>query len=547
MSILARTFSRRSDGVTNLANPAAWFVNLFGGQDTAAGVQVNPGSSLRVAAVFACVRILAETIGSLPLHVYRRLPNGGKERAPEHPLYPLLHSAPNLEMTSFEWRETLQGHKCLRGNGYSQIIFGEDGRPAEIIPLNPDRTRIDRDRGTREIFYEYTSDTGATRKFRFGEVLHERSLGGNGIVGYSPIRMAAEAVGVSLAAEQHGARFFSNGANPTGVLQKTTGELTDTAYDRLRKSFAEQYAGLANSRKPILLEDGVTWQGISVNHEQAQFLETRKFQVREIARIFRVPPHLIGDLEQATFSNIEQQSIDFVMHSILPWVVRAEQRYNATLLLPSERADYFCEFALEGLLRADAKTRAEALQIQRFNGVINANEWREVENKNPYQGGDRYLVQSAMIPVDQIGKLPPVEAKRTDARFGTILYPVIKASAERAMRKEVKALRAMAKRTDAAAAIATFYAEHRTYLVEQIGPAYESLGLALGRDLAPQARTIADTFCTEQARLASAAAGDATTFDALLTNWEEKRAGQLAEQAITNLQVHDQTQTQAAA
>lgn len=546
MSILARMF-RREAVTTNLSNPAAWFVNAFAGEATAAGVRVNPAQALRVAAVFACVRILAETIGSLPLHVYRRLPNGGKERAPDHPLYGLLHSAPNPEMTSLEWRETIQGHLALRGNGYSQVLFGSDGRaagrPVELIPLNPDRLHLRRDDTTREIRYEYTTDTGATRVFRFGEVLHERSLGGNGLVGYSPIRMAAEAVGVSLAAEEHGARFFSNGANPSGVLQKRDGSgdgtLSDPAYERLRKTFAEAYSGRENARKPLILEDGFTWQGISLNHEQAQFIETRKFQINEIGRIFRIPPHMIGDLERATFSNIEQQSIEFVMHTILPWVVRKEQRYNATLLLPSERAEYFCEFALDGLLRADAKTRAEALQIQLFNGALNPNEWRAIENRNPYDGGDRYFMQSAMVPVSQIGAAL-VDAKRgadpsTDPRLGAVLYPVLKASAERALRKELKALRALAKRSDAPAEIARFYTEHRGYLAAQVAPAFESLGLALGRDLAPQARTIADTFCAEQQRLATVAAGDATAFDALLTSWESSRAADLARRATEQL------------
>lgn len=544
MSILARSFSpARRSAETNLTNPVAWFVNLFGGQDTAAGVKVTPVSAMRAAAVFACVRILAETIAALPLHVYRRLPNGGKERAFDHPLYALLHDAPNPEMTSFEWRETIQGHLSLRGNGYSQIIFGdsgiEAGRPIEMIPLNPDRLRVERKDGHGEIFYEYTRDNGSTRKFRFGEVLHERSLGGNGIVGYSPIRMAAEAVGLSLAAEEHGARFFSNGANPSGVLQKETGELSPEAYDRLRKSFAEQYAGLGNSRKPILLEDGLKWQGVSLNHEQAQFLESRKFQVTEIARIFRVPPHMLADLERATFSNIEHQSIEFVMHTILPWVVRKEQRYNSTLLLPSERAEYFCQFSLDGLLRADAKTRAEALHIQRFDGIINANEWRELENMNPYEGGDKFMVQSAMTTVDKIGMEPPASKQQRggiDPRIGTILYPVVKASAERALRKEFKALRAAAKRTDAAAAVAEFYAEHRTCVTEHLGPAYESLGLALGRDLSPQARALADTFCAEQKRLAEAAVGDAAALDRLITDWEQHRSAQLAEQALKQFQ-----------
>lgn len=533
MSLFARSFERRS-GTSTLENPAAWLINwATGGPPTASGIRVSPDTALRQTAVFSCVRVLAETIGSLMLHVYRRRSDGGKELLRTHPLYTLLHDAPNEEMTSPEWREAGMGANAMRGNAYSQVTFRPDGRPARLWPLHPDRCTLHRDPRTRELFLDYVDDEGKTLKLRQGEFLHERSFGGNGIIGYSPIRMAAEAIGIALAAEEHGARFFSNGANPSGVIQGDK-VLDDGAYARLRASFAENYGGLVNARKPILLEEGFKWQSISLNHEQAQFLETRKFQVPDIARIFRVPPHLIGDLDRSTNNNIEHQSIDFVMYCMLPWCVRKEARYKQTLLLPSEREQgIFVEFNLDSLLRGDAKSRAEALQIQRFNGIINANEWRAKENMNPYKGGERYLVQGAMIPVEDVGKnfkAPSTETKRLAEAF----LPVVLAGAQRSLRKELKALRAAAKKADTlAATIRSFYADHRTYVTEQIGPAFEAIGLATDRDLAPHARRFADAFCDEQQRLAEAAAGDAAAFEDLLTRWEQTRDKDFASRALS--------------
>lgn len=530
MSFLARPFERRS----SLENPSGWLVNWFaGGPPTASGVRVDPESALRAAAVFACVRILAETLGSLSLHVYRRLPGGGKERFPAHPLYQLLHNAPNEEMTSTEWRECQMGAKALRGNGYSRIEFRGDGRPGAIWPLHPDRTRVVRDLRTKELRYEYSDENGRLVTYRHGEVIHERSFGGNGIIGYSPIRQAAEAVGISLAAEEHGARFFSNGATLGGILEHPA-QLTDPAYDRLKKSFAANQGSVINSHKPLILEEGMKWHDVPLNHEQAQFLETRKFQVTEIARIFRVPPHMIADLEKATFSNIEHQAIEFVTHTMLPWVVRAEQRFNQTLLLPAEQKDLFCEFSLETLLRGDIKSRFEAYQIMRRNGALNANEWREKENLNPIEGGDTYVIEAAMIPIDMLGQniaRPSLEQKRLAEAF----LPCVLAGAKRALRKEIKALRTLAKRPDAPAAIVQFYSEHRTYLTEQIGPAFESLGLALDIDLTARARDIADEHCIEAQRLAEASAGDATAMENLLNAWEGKRASDLAAKALKAL------------
>lgn len=530
MSFLARPFERRS----SLENPSAWLVNWFsGGPPTASGVRVDPESALRAAAVFACVRILAETLGSLSLHVYRRLPDGGKERFPAHPLYQLLHNAPNEEMTSVEWRECQMGAKALRGNGYSRIEFRGDGRPGAIWPLHPDRTRVLRDLRTKQLRYEYSDENGRMIPYRQGEIIHERSFGGNGIIGYSPIRQAAEAVGISLAAEEHGARFFSNGASMGGIIEHP-GELKDEAFEKLRSSFAANAGGVINAHKPFILEEGMKWHDVPLNHEQAQFLETRKFQVTEIARIFRVPPHMIADLEKATFSNIEHQAIEFVTHTMLPWVVRAEQRFNQTLFLPSEQTELFCEFSLETLLRGDIKSRFEAYQIMRRNGALSANEWRAKENQNPIPGGDTYIIEANMIPLDMLGQniaRPTTEQKRLAEAF----LPCVLAGAQRALRKEIKALRALAKRADAPAAIVQFYAEHRTYLTEQIGPAFESIGLALDTDLAARARTVAEEHCAEAQRLAEASAGDATAMDNLLNAWEESRATALANKALAAL------------
>ena len=366
---------------------------------TASGKNVNERTAMTVTAVYACVRILAEAIAGLPLHVYRYRPDGGKERVPGHALFRLLHDAPNPEMTSFVFRETLMAHLLLHGNAYAQIIRDGRGQVLSLYPLLPSRMRVDRDKKTGRIVYTYTKEDGPDIPLSWDEVLHIPGLGFDGLIGYSPIAMAKNAVGLALAIEEYGAAFFANGANPGGVLEHP-GVVKNP--EQLRESWHGQYGGSGKAHKIAVLEEGLKFHAIGIAPEAAQFLQTRKFQINEIARIFRIPPHLIGDLEKATFSNIEHQSLEFVKYSIGPWVVRWEQALMQTLLLPGEKREYFIKFNLDGLLRGDTKSRNESYATGRQNGWLSANDIRELEDMNRLpddREGDAYLVNGNMISI----------------------------------------------------------------------------------------------------------------------------------------------------
>lgn len=396
------------------------------GVPTATGIPVNESTAMRSTAVFACVRILAETIASLPLSVYRRLPEGGKERAQDHYLYPVLHDQANPEMTSFELREALMGHLALWGNAYAEIQRDNGGRVVALWPLRPDRMRVARE--SDKIVYRYRLPKGEEVLLSADRVLHTRGLSPDGLVGYSPIRLCCEAIGLALATEEFGARFFGNDARP-GVVLKHPQKLGDVAYNRLKESWNEQHQGLTNAHRVAILEEGIDIKEVGIPPEDAQFLQTREFQLEEVARIFRVPLHLVGDLKHATFSNIEHQSIEFVVHTIRPWLVRWEQAINVRLLGETERRIYFAEFLVDGLLRGDTKARNEALAIQRQNGIINADEWREIENMNPQPDGQGkiFLVPLNMVPADQVGKEvppePPPDESNGYGREGKNLFP----------------------------------------------------------------------------------------------------------------------------
>ncbi len=304
-------------------------------------------------------------------------------------------------MTSIVFRETLMAHLLLWGNAFAQIVRDGRGRVMGLYPLMPDQMRVDRtpDRPSApggSLFYEYRNEKGCTI-LRPDQVLHIPGLGFDGLVGYSPIAMAKNAIGMALATEEYGASFFANGANPGGVLEHP-GVLKDPG--KLRDSWNELYRGSVNASRIAVLEEGIKFHQISVPPEQAQFLETRKFQLNEIARIFRIPPHMIGDLEKSSFSNIEQQSLEFVKYTLDPWVVRWEQAIQKALLLPSEKRDYFVKFNVNALLRGDYKSRMEGYSTGRQNGWFSANDIREMEDMDkipPDEGGDLYLVNGNMI------------------------------------------------------------------------------------------------------------------------------------------------------
>ena len=380
---------------------------LFGGSTS--GKPVNEHTAMQMTAVYSCVRILAEAVAGLPLHLYKYTDSGGKEKALSHPLYFLLHDEPNPEMSSFVFRETMMTHLLLWGNAYAQIIRNGKGEVIALYPLMPNRMSVDRD-SSGNLYYSYTrySDDAPTMNgvavtLRPRDVLHIPGLGFDGLVGYSPIAMAKNAIGMAIACEEYGAKFFANGAAPGGVLEHP-GTIKDP--QKVRESWNAAYQGSSNSHRVAVLEEGMKYQPIGISPEQAQFLETRKFQINEIARIFRVPPHMVGDLEKSSFSNIEQQSLEFVKYTLDPWVIRWEQAISRALLRSDEKKQYFSKFNVDGLLRGDYVSRMSGYATARQNGWMNANDIRELENLDripPELGGDLYLINGNMTKLADAG------------------------------------------------------------------------------------------------------------------------------------------------
>ena len=367
-----------------------------------AGKSVTERTALQQTAVYACVRIIAETIASLPLHFYKYT-DEGKEKDYTHPLYRILHDEPNPEMTAFVFRETLVSHLLLWGNAYAQIIRNGKGEILSLYPLLPNGMTVERSDVTDEIFYTYMDTKGRMFRLAPSEVVHIPGLGFDGLIGYSPIAMTKNAIGLSIAAEEYGSKFFANSANPSGVLEHP-GVLKDPK--KIRDSWNEVYGGTSNSHRVAVLEEGLTFKSISIPPNDAQFIETRKFQINEICRIFRVPPHMVADLEKSSFSNIEQQSLDFIVNTIRPWLIRIEQSIGQKLLLPDEKSKFFAKFNVNGILRGDFSSRMNGYAIARQNGWMSADEIRELEDMNKLpkgMGGDRYLCNGNMVDLSQAG------------------------------------------------------------------------------------------------------------------------------------------------
>ena len=405
MSIFKGIFKSRDKPKDSTSGSAYRF--FFGG--TTSGKVVTEQSAMQITAVYCCVRILAEAIASLPLHLYRYTENGSKEKAIDHPLYELLHDEPNPEMTSFVFRETLMTHLLLYGNAYAQIIRNGKGEIIALYPLMPNRMTVNRD-DDGNLYYEYQTSQdeahtmkGSLVRLSPYDVLHIPGLGFDGLVGYSPIAMAKNTIGMTMAAEEYGAKFFANGATPGGILEHP-GVVKDP--ERVRESWNSAFGGSSNSNRVAVLEEGMKYTPISISPEQAQFLETRKFQIDEIARIFRIPPHMIGDLEKSSFSNIEQQSLEFVKYTLDPWVSRWEQSMRHALLRPEEKKDYFFKFNVDGLLRGDYQSRMNGYATARQNGWMSANDIRELENLDRIpeeDGGDLYLINGNMTKLADAG------------------------------------------------------------------------------------------------------------------------------------------------
>ena len=399
-------FSRKRPKVED-RTPGSSYAFFMG--SSSAGKNVNERSAMQMTAVYSCVRILAEAVAGLPLHLYKYNDKGGKEKAIDNNLYQLLHDEPNKEMSSFVFRETLMTHLLLWGNAYAQIIRNGKGEIVALYPLMANKMQVDRDENGH-LYYTYTrnadepkTNEGNIVYLSAKDVLHIPGLGFDGLVGYSPIAMAKNAIGLAIATEEYGAKFFANGAAPSGVLEHP-GTIKDPA--RLRENWNSTFGGSANSGKVAVLEEGMKYTPISISPNEAQFLETRKFQIDEIARIFRVPPHMVGDLEKSSFSNIEQQSLEFVKYTLDPWVARWEQAMVRALLSQEEKKTYFFKFNVDGLLRGDYQSRMNGYATARQNGWMSANDIRELENLDriPAEaGGDLYLINGNMTKLEDAG------------------------------------------------------------------------------------------------------------------------------------------------
>lgn len=411
MGILSGVFKSRDKPVNATSGSSYRF--FLGGSTS--GKPVTERSAMQMTAVYSCVRILAEAVAGLPVHLYRYTETGGKEKALDHPLYFLLHDEPNPEMSSFVFRETLMTHLLLWGNAYAQVIRNGKGEVVALYPLMPNRMTVNRD-ANGQLYYKYNTSKddaptmeGSSVDLSPADVLHIPGLGFDGLVGYSPIAMAKNAIGMAIACEEYGAKFFANGATPGGILEHP-GIVKNP--ERVRESWNAAFGGSSNANKVAVLEEGMKYTPISISPEQAQFLETRKFQINEIARIFRVPPHMVGDLEKSSFSNIEQQSLEFVKYTLDPWVVRWEQAIQRILLSADEKKEYFVKFNLEGLLRGDYQSRMNGYAIGRQNGWMSANDIRELENLDRISeedGGDLYLINGNMLPLKNAGAFADIQ------------------------------------------------------------------------------------------------------------------------------------------
>jgi HK97 family phage portal protein len=382
---------------TNLSNPASWLVDFFGGGPTDAGVAVSEQSAMKNSAVYACVTLLAKIIGSLPLKVYRRKANGESIEVPDTLPYYLLHDEPNPAMTSCVWREFLTACVLLGGNAYAAIGRDQANRVVDLFPIpyplvTPERTATGRHR------YLVRLQDGTHEVIEQADMLHVPGLGFDGVKGFSVITWAArQAVGLALATESHGARLFSNGAR-LGVVLKHPKSLSKEAQMRLRQQFDAQHGGLSNAFRTMVLEEGLDVTNVTMTSEDAQFLDTRVFQVEDIARFFGVPPHMIGHTHKQTSwgTGVEQMFIGFLVTTLIPWLTRFEQEFNRKLF---PRSPFYAQFKHQGLMRGDSQARAAYYASGHQNGWLTTNEIRKAEDLQPIPGGDVLYVQTNLAPI----------------------------------------------------------------------------------------------------------------------------------------------------
>jgi HK97 family phage portal protein len=404
LSVLTSILEKRSKE-SGLSNPEQWLTNAFGrGSASKAGATVTEDTAMQIMAVYACVRLKSETIASLPLNMFKKR-RGGKEKAEDHPLYFLLHDIPNPEQTSFEFRQMMQVCKMICGESFAEIVRDPITlNITELWPIPNNYVTPYYYTDTKKLaYYRIALPNGGTRDLYPEQMWHWKGLARDRTKVFKPCVLAREALGLAISAEEYGERFFSNGTNVGGVIEYANA-MDEAAAKRFRESIREKYQGLGNSNRLIFLEQGSKFTAVNVPNDQAQFIDTRKFQVIEICRFFNISPDMIHDLERATFSNIEQQSIKFVVYSIRPELVCIEQSAYKDLLLPGEQKKYFFKFNVDALLRGDFKTRMDGYAVAIQNGIYSQNQVLELEDMETFEGGDIHMVNGNMIPVSMLEK-----------------------------------------------------------------------------------------------------------------------------------------------
>ena len=409
---------------------ANWWRSTFGGVETKSGPKVSEDSALTLGSVYACVRVLSDSIAQLPFVLYERTGERSKRKATSHPLFTLLHDGPNPEITSFELREFMMANLLLRGNALAQVERDRSGRVVSLWPLRWDQVEVRRVEG--ELVFIWTAPGLAPVLIRRQDAWHVRGLSLDGITGMSPIAFHREVIGMGLAMQEFGARLFSNGATVRGVLEHPK-SLTQEAASRLRTQWDEMHGGLSAAHKTAVLEEGMKYQKISIDPNDAQYLESRKFNRAEIASIFRVPPHKIADLDRATFSNIEHQGIEFVTDTVLPWARRFEQSAWRDLLLERERGSLYTKLVVDAFLRGDTQARYAAYQSGIAAGWLVRNEAREKEDLDPIDGLDEPLT-----PLNMAAGTQPIDPKSApaDAPARALAREWLRDAAERVLAAE---------------------------------------------------------------------------------------------------------------
>lgn len=468
MSLIGRYLA-----ATNLATPEKWLVEWFTGPQSGTGLTVTTSTAQRLTAVTAALRVISETEAVVPLPVYRKRSTGGKDRADAHPLYRVLRNQANPWQTAYEFRRMMTWHAAAGGAAYAQIVQRGDGAIEALVPLLPSRVRPDV-LVDGSIVYRYTQKHGPERVFRFEEVFKLLPFSEDGVTSKSLVEVCQEAVGVGLAAEDFVARFYGNSAVPGGVLTHPS-RLSKESAGRLRDEWKKRFSA-EKTGSVAVLEEGMKFESIGMALKDAQFLESRKFQVTEIARMFRLPPHLLADLERSTNNNIEHQSLEFVTYSMSSWFVMWEQAIWRDLLTETEQADYFAEHLLDALLRGDITSRYSAYAVGRQWGWLSANDVRERENMNPVEDGDLYLSPMNMTPAGQIPDptLPnPVTPAASRAALGNLLAEPLR----RVARREAQVLAGATKKSGG---LTKALEGHGAYVVSAVTPIAREVITLLG-------------------------------------------------------------------